>query len=47
MNLINKVISWVDQLFSLFGPFAGWFVIALLFATFGNIGKVFGLKIKI
>lgn len=47
MGLINKLISWVDNIFSLFGPYAGWFVIALLFVTFGNVGKVFGLKIKI
>jgi hypothetical protein len=47
VDLINKLIGWVDALFELFGPFAGWFVIALLFAAFGNVGKVFGLKIKV
>lgn len=47
MNIINKVISWVDSIFSLFGPYAGWLVMALLFVAFGHVGKVFGLKIKI
>lgn len=44
MNIINKLIEWVDSIFKLFGPFSGWFVIALLLVS---LSKVFSSKFKI